>query len=77
MEVILLYQPFYIGYKLGTSEGKIRQRQVLIMTEELIIRPYNISDKEALLRILKLNTPKYFSPEEEVDLVYYLQNEIE
>ena len=54
MEVILLYQPFYIGYKLGTSEGKIRQRQVLIMTEELIIRPYNISDKEALLRILKL-----------------------
>ena len=47
------------------------------MTEELIIRPYNNSDKEALLRILKLNTPKYFSPEEEADLVYYLDNEIE
>ena len=46
------------------------------MTEELIIRPYNNSDKEALLRILKLNTPKYFSPEEEADLVYYLDNEI-
>ena len=47
------------------------------MTKELIIRPYNNSDKEALLRILKLNTPKYFSPEEEADLVYYLDNEIE
>ena len=47
------------------------------MKDELTIRPYINSDKAVLLNILKLNTPKYFSPEEEVDLVYYLDNEIE
>ena len=47
------------------------------MKDELIIREYKNSDKETVLNLLKLNTPKYFSPEEENDLVYYLENEIE
>jgi len=41
------------------------------------IRPYQSSDKEALLNLLRLNTPAFFSPEEEVDLVYYLDHEVE
>lgn len=47
------------------------------MNNEIIIREYKNSDKEAVLNLLKLNTPKYFSSEEESDLVYYLENEIE
>lgn len=48
-----------------------------IMKDELIIREYKNSDKEAVLNLLRLNTPKHFSPEEESDLAYYLENEIE
>jgi [ribosomal protein S18]-alanine N-acetyltransferase len=47
------------------------------MKEELVIREYKTSDRDAVLGLLKLNTPQYFSPEEESDLVYYLENEIE
>lgn len=47
------------------------------MKDELIIREYKDSDREAVLSLLRLNTPRYFSEEEESDLVYYLENEIE
>ncbi len=43
----------------------------------LIIREYTAVDKESLLGIYKLNTPQYFSADEEKDLLYYLENEIE
>lgn len=49
----------------------------MLMKDKLIIREYKMSDKEAVLNLLKSNTPQYFSPEEEKDFVYYLENEIE
>lgn len=47
------------------------------MNDHCIIRPYIKSDKKVLLNILKLNTPKFFSPKEEKDFIYYLDNKIE
>ncbi|MFC6098459.1 GNAT family N-acetyltransferase [Flavobacterium qiangtangense] len=41
------------------------------------IRPFQTSDTPRLLELLRLNTPEYFSPAEEKDLIYYLKNEIE
>ncbi len=41
------------------------------------IREYNSNDKEKIIDLLKLNTPKYFAEEEAKDLIYYLDNEIE
>jgi ribosomal-protein-alanine N-acetyltransferase len=38
------------------------------------IRKYKESDKEQILELLRQNTPKYFSPNEEQDLIYYLIN---
>lgn len=42
-----------------------------------IIRIYKPNDLQAIREIFRLNTPVYFSPDEEEDLVYYLQHEIE
>lgn len=40
------------------------------------IRKYNnATDREAVLDLLRLNTPEYFSETEENDLIYYLDNE--
>ena len=47
------------------------------MKENPCIRNYQNHDKEAVLNLLKLNTPQYFSPEEEKGLIYFLENEIE
>jgi ribosomal protein S18 acetylase RimI-like enzyme len=47
------------------------------MQNNPIIREYKNSDKEVVLNLLRLNTPKYFSPDEEKDLIYYLENEID
>lgn len=41
------------------------------------IRPYTPSDKNSLLELLRLNTPKYFAPEEKLDFIDYLENHIE
>ena len=46
------------------------------MQTEHLIRAYQTSDKDAVLDLLRLNIPQYFSPEEEVDLVRYLENKI-
>lgn len=43
----------------------------------IMIRPYTQNDKEAVLALIKLNTPKYFAEAEEQDLVTYLEQEIE
>jgi [ribosomal protein S18]-alanine N-acetyltransferase len=42
-----------------------------------MIRPYTDSDKDALLALLRLNTPRYFDPSEENDFVQYLDHEKE
>ena len=43
----------------------------------VLIREYNEADKPELLQLLRLNTPQYFAPEEEQDLVHYLDHEID
>ena len=47
------------------------------MKENHTIREYNKADKATVLNLLRLNTPRYFSPEEEHDLIYYLEHEID
>lgn len=47
------------------------------MNKEVVIRNYDKSDKAEVIRLIRLNTPQYFSPEEEVDFIHYLDNEIE
>ena len=42
-----------------------------------MIRPFKINDIDSLLKILRLNTPKYFAPAEEADFVNYLNEETE
>ena len=42
-----------------------------------MIRAYSPEEKEHLLNLIRLNTPKYFDPSEEVGLVSYLDNETE
>lgn len=41
------------------------------------IRPYTKNDKTAVLELLRLNTPDFFDPAEEEDLIEYLDKEIE
>ena len=40
----------------------------------MTIRAYRATDRENVLRLLRLNTPQYFAPSEEKDLVYYLDH---
>ncbi len=47
------------------------------MKYKVLIKEYKDSDKAEVVNLLKLNTPSYFSTEEEKDLIYYLDNEIE
>ncbi len=47
------------------------------MENQTLIRPYDTNDKSLLIDLLRLNTPKYFSVEEENDFVRYLDSEIE
>ena len=47
------------------------------MKENTSIRAYTSQDKDAVLDLLKRNTPAYFAPEEEKDLVHFLDYEIE
>ena len=46
-------------------------------TNDIRVREYTIDDRETVLNLLRLNTPHYFSPEEEKYLVHYLDHEIE
>jgi len=41
------------------------------------IRSYSPSDKGSIIDLLRLNTPNYFSIEEEADLNDYLDNQID
>lgn len=47
------------------------------MNSNTKIRAYTPKDKNSVLSLLKLNTPNYFAPEEENDLIHYLSHEIE
>lgn len=43
----------------------------------LSIRKYNEKDKQSLINLLRLNTPKFFAPSEEKDLIEYLNGHSE
>jgi ribosomal-protein-alanine N-acetyltransferase len=43
----------------------------------MLIRKYTSTDRESVLDLLRVNTPDYFSPTEEEDLIYYLDNHLE
>jgi ribosomal-protein-alanine N-acetyltransferase len=47
------------------------------LENSISIREYIANDKERILQLLRLNTPKYFAHEEEKDLNSYLDNEID
>lgn len=47
------------------------------MTVPFSIRPFTASDKTTLISILRKNTPKYFAPEEEVEFIHFLEDQIE
>lgn len=47
------------------------------MNNNLVIRAYNSNDKSTVLAILRLNTPNYFSTEEEAGFIHFLDHEIE
>ena len=40
----------------------------------MIIRKHTNSDRTRIIELLRLNTPQYFSPSEEEDLIDYLDN---
>ena len=42
-----------------------------------MIKKYSTSYKQDIIKLLRLNTPKYFAPEEEKELAAYLDHEIE
>ncbi len=45
--------------------------------ENITIREYDPADKSAVMELIRLNTPAYFSPDEEDDLSRYLDMETE
>ncbi|MGY5252285.1 GNAT family N-acetyltransferase [Sphingobacterium spiritivorum] len=49
------------------------------MTEKtaFTIREFEADDHAQIIGLLRLNTPEYFSSEEEADLIHYLQHEID
>ena len=47
------------------------------MNNSITIREYKSIDKSNVINLIKLNTPKYFAPEEENDFSNYLDNERE
>ncbi len=44
---------------------------------QVIIRPYQSTDQDAILAIIKLNTPHYFAENEAEELKQYLNHELE
>ena len=42
-----------------------------------MIRPYTSKDKEELLHLLRLNTPRYFDASEEADFTEYLEKHLQ
>lgn len=43
----------------------------------MLIRKYASTDRENVIELVRLNTPAYFSPTEEKDLIYYLDHHLE
>ncbi len=43
----------------------------------MLVRKYNDSDRLRVLELFRSNTPQFFSPSEEKDLIFYLDNHAE
>lgn len=44
------------------------------MTDTITIREYEVSDKDDVLSLLRINTPVFFAPEEEAHFIDYIEN---
>lgn len=51
--------------------------QITSTSFKMTIRNYTPTDDSQLIELLRLNTPKYFAPAEETDLIDYLANHID
>ncbi len=40
----------------------------------MTIRKYSDTNRDEILKLLRLNTPQFFAASEEADLIYYLEN---
>ena len=49
----------------------------MIQDNSIVVREYLMTDKEAVMNLIKLNTPDFFAEEETNDLSNYLDKEIE
>ena len=49
----------------------------MIQDNSIVVREYLTTDKEAVMNLIKLNTPDFFAEEETNDLTNYLDKEIE
>ena len=49
----------------------------MIQDNSIVIREYLTTDKEAVMNLIKLNTPDFFAEKETNDLSNYLDKEIE
>ena len=49
----------------------------MIQDNSIVVREYLTTDKEAVMNLIKLNTPDFFAEEETNDLSNYLDKEIE
>ena len=47
------------------------------MTKSISIRDYELPDKQEVINLIRLNTPEFFAPDEEADLINYLEKERE
>ena len=47
------------------------------MTSSISIRDYKLADKQDVINLIRLNTPEFFAPDEEADLINYLEKERE
>jgi [ribosomal protein S18]-alanine N-acetyltransferase len=59
------------------TTNKAKRVNIFEMDIPPLIRDYTPADQPAVLQLLRLNTPTYFAPEEEQDLVHYLEQERE
>lgn len=41
---------------------------------DIVIRKHEATDRDRIIELLRLNTPEYFSPNEEADLIDYLDH---
>ncbi len=54
-----------------------RDKRLAYYLRKMKIKPYHPSDQAEIVQLLRLNTPEYFAPSEESDLMDYFQHHID